>query len=463
MRTVLSAARAAAPLALAVVLAVPIPASAQLTLGEVMKDTVLANGLHVIVVPNPTIPLVTMQVTVRNGAFTQQSRTDEGLPHLLEHMLFRSFGSADGFSGQASRLDAYYNGTTSTETVTYYITLPSENLDRGIRLMADLMRSPRFRDGELTSEKQVVRGEMERLASDPSYLLNAAVDQRLWGTGMPRRNTIGNLQSVNNATSNRLKEMYDRFYVPNNAAIVLTGDVDAGTAFASAGQHFSGWSRSADPFAGLELEPLPALQSHQQVVVDADASDVTIVLRWQGPGVADAPAATIAADVFSSLVNDPLSELQARLVDSGLFRSVTMGYETLAHNGPITLQALTTADQLLEASAALRAELDLFSQPGYVTGQALEIAQKRRDVDWAMFMDTPSGLAHFVGDLWSVAGMDYTRNYLASMRAQTPADLTDYAATYLTGRPRVMGIMISPETRALLGSNLPNAIAHWRR
>src|SRR5215212_8790729 len=75
--------------------------SAQRTLEALLQDTVLDNGLHVIVVPNPTVPLVTIQVTIRNGAFTQLTDADVGTPHLLEHMLFRSFGM-DGFGSEAS-------------------------------------------------------------------------------------------------------------------------------------------------------------------------------------------------------------------------------------------------------------------------------------------------------------------------------------------------------------------------
>jgi zinc protease len=430
-------------------------------LGAVLSDTVLDNGLHVIVVPNPTTPLVTLQVTVRNGAFTQLTDAEQGIPHMLEHMLFRSYGRS-GFGAEAGRLDAYYNGTTSDETVTYYMTLPSSNLERGVRLLAELMRRPRFRAEDLRAEQLVVRGELERSVSNPEYMLAVAINRRLWGAEYRRKNALGNVITIQEATPQLLQQAYDRFYVPNNAALVMTGDVTAADAFVHAARHFAAWQRGPDPFADLELPPMPRLARPDRVTVEADANDVTIMVRWQGPSVRDDAAATYAADVFASVVNDAISAFQERLVDSGLFQSVSLGYRTLAHTGPITLRALTTAEQLADASAALRAELDRFAEPGYITDEALEIAKTRRAVRWAMAMETPSGLASFVGDMWSVAGLDYLRGYLDAMQQQTVADLERFVAQYLTGQPRVTAFMLSPATRAELGARLTNAYNPWR-
>jgi zinc protease len=440
-----------------------LPASAQRGgLDAVARDTLLENGLHVIVVPNPTVPLVTIQVTIRNGAFTQLTREEEGLPHLLEHMLFKSFGTS-GFSEAANKLNAHYNGTTGDETVTYYLTLPADNLDRGVRLLADLMRSPRFDESDLAAEQEVVRGELERSASSPAYLLSTTVNAHVWGGARGRKNAIGDVSTINGATPARLKRMYDRFYVPNNAALIFSGDVSADAAFASASQHFRRWRRGADPFEDLTIPPIRPLRVPAVVVVPLETNDVTMLVRWQGPSVRTEREATFAADVFAAVVNDPVSSFQTRLVDSGLFQSVSMTYLTRAHVGPISIHATTTADRLVAASTALRAELSRFAGPGYVTAEILAIAKKRQEVDWAMEMETPSGLASFIGDLWSVADLGYARDYIDAMQAQQVEDLERFVSAYLTGRPRVTGIMMSPLTRQELGPRVMAALAPWRR
>jgi zinc protease len=288
------------------------------------------------------------------------------------------------------------------------------------------------------------------------------VDQQLWGTGWSRKNTIGNVPSILGATPARLKQIYERFYVPNNAAVVITGDVAPAAAFTLAAKHFARWKRAGDPFASLTIPAMPQLAAHRQVTVPLEANDVTLLVRWQGPSVRADPAGAYAADLFSAIINGPISDLQSRLVDTGLFHSVVMYSSTRAHVGEITLEAVATADQLVAASTALRAELAAFADPGYVTAEALEIAKKRQEVEWAIALETPSGLAAFIGELWSVAGLDYARGYLAAMKSQQEADLEKFVAAYVANRPRVTGVMLSRLTRHELGARLQEALAPWR-
>lgn len=432
------------------------------TLEALLRDTVLDNGLHVIVVPNPTVPLATVQVVVRNGAFTQLREEDVGTAHLLEHMLFKAFGSS-GFGAEAGKLDAAYNGSTSDETVMYFVNLPSKYLEDGVELMADLVRAPRFAKDKLKSEQQVVRGELERRAADADWLLFSSVDRVLWGDGYPRKNTIGNVPAILGATAESLTAIYQRWYVPNNAALVVTGDVAPAAVFAHAAKHFRGWKRAPDPFEGVVIPPMPPLAKSAVVTVPLDVNDVTLLVRWQGPSVRADRAASRAADLFAEVVNHPLSGVQLRLVDTGLFQSVSMYTEPRVHGGDVTLRALTTSDQLVAASAALRRELDAFGEPGWLTPALLSYAQKRVELSRALWLESPSELASYVGDLWSVAGLDFVRGYLPAMRALEPSHLESFVRTYLVQRPRVTGVLLSPVTRHELGPRLEQALAPWRQ
>src|SRR5215510_3219648 len=127
-----------------------------------VQRTTLDNGLQVIVAENHTVPIVTVLIAVRNGAMTQDSG-DEGLAHLYEHLLFRSYkGDPDAFALEASDLDADWNGTTAEEVVTYYLAPPSKNALRAIALLARLVQRPRFNAHDLTDERPVVLNELQR-------------------------------------------------------------------------------------------------------------------------------------------------------------------------------------------------------------------------------------------------------------------------------------------------------------
>ena len=438
-------------------------AAQRATLERLVRDTVLANGLQVIVLPDHTIPVATVEVVVRNGAFTQLDAADEGIPHLLEHMLFKSYGSGphDDFPTAAAELHAGYNGTTSDESVTYYLTLPSRNVGRGIELLADLMRSPRFDRTALALEQRVVRGELERNAADPNFVLSVAMNRLLWGSAAGRKQAMGNLISISSADVDRLMRYYERYYVPNNAALVITGDVQPTLVFASAAKHFGRWKRGADPFAQA-LPPIPPLpRDTVAVVVEGESRDITVLLRWQGPSVRAQPEDTHAADVFSALFNQPHSGMQKRLVETGLFQSAWISYVTLDHIGPITLAARTTPEKVGPAMRALRSELERFDDPEYFSDEELRIAAKRQQVEAVLDLEGGAMLAHTIGFWWSVSGLDYYLGYADGLGAQQPSDLRRYVHRYIAGKPKVVGMLISGATRREHETVIAESLTRW--
>ena len=430
-----------------------------------IRDTVLANGLHVIVVRNPTVPLATIEVVFRTGAFSQLTPEDEGVPHLLEHMLFKSGdGSMSGsFDDAAFQVEALtHNGVTEPEAVAYYVTIPSKNLGKGLKIMADLVRSPSFERDALMAEQKVVSGELQRKAAEPQYLLYFQSSAALWGAGWGRKNPGGNLIAVMGATPDRLKGFFRKYYIPNNAAVVVTGDVTAAEVFPLAAKSFQSWKAGDDPFKGIPPMPMPALTASKTGVVEAaDVTDLTFLVRWHGPSVLRDAEGTYAADVFSELVNQPLSGLQRRLVDSGLFQSVSVSYETQQNVGPIELYARTTPEKLEAAGAALKKEIRQFSAPDYFSDVDVTIAKKRQQVLTAFQLESATSLAHPVATLWSVAGLDYYMDYVDNVRKQTPDDVRRFVQTYLAGKPMTVTVLVSPATRRTVRGTLDTILAKW--
>ena len=443
--------RAAQHFALAILtgwLAIPAsPAAAQrATLERITRHETLPNGLEVIVVENHSVPLATAEVVVRAGAMIQQPE-DQGVPHLYEHMLFRGYQGPhdESFRQMAAELKAAFNGTTSDETVSYYMILPSANVGGAVDALADLVRRPRFVKDDLMRERFVVLGEYQRRLSEPAFSLSRSVDILLWGDGFAQKNTIGDQSSVLTVTSEHLDEIFHRYYVPNNAALIVTGDVSTPAVFEMARHAFGGWARRDDPFKAHAVEPVPPLAASRAVLVAGDVSDVTIEIAWQGPGVRKEPDATYAADVFSDLVNDDRSGFQRRLVDSGLFQSLSVGYNTLANTGPIELHGVTTVKQLPGALTGLQTELQMMSDTAYFSAADLEIAKKRRAVATVLRLEQGLGLAQTVGELWSVAGLDYHLGYVDNLSARSLGDVRHFVAQYLVDKPLVIGALTSEQ------------------
>ncbi|MGI9078344.1 MAG: M16 family metallopeptidase [Gemmatimonadaceae bacterium] len=426
------------------------PQRAQLE--RIIQRQVLANGLEVIVVENHGVPLATVELDVRNGAFTQTPAT-EGLAHLYEHMFFKSNTdfSSDAFVRRAGELGAIFNGTTQEERVNYYLTLPSDSLEGGMRLLASAIRAPLFRASELAREREVVLGEYDRNESSPFFRLTREMEQRLYGDQASRKNTIGNRDVIRSAIPAQLTDIQRRYYVPNNTALIVAGDVDPRRVFALAERIYGDWRRAPDPFAADPVPPIPPLTRSEGVIVEEPIGAAVILMQWQGPSVRRDPAATYAADVFSDVLNGSTSRLQRRLVDGGLFQSVGVNYYTLDHTGPITISGQTTPERLREALAAMHAEVEKLANPGYFTTAELEPVKRQRAVGTTMGLERASGFAHQLGFWWSVAGLDYYMGYADSMATQDVTDLRSYARKYIVGKPRVVGVLIAPESRRLLG------------
>jgi len=408
-----------------------------------VRDTTLANGLEVISIENHTVPLATVEVVVRTGAFTQDPGT-EGVPHLFEHMLFRGYAGVNdaSFGETATALDGIYNGTTQAEQVTYYLTLPSAFIDRALELMAELVRDPVFSQATLDEERRVVFNEFDRDQSDPEYRLQREVEKQLWSTGWGRKNLLGDMEAMRKATPKLLREIYHRYYVPNNAALVVSGDVTPARIFAIAQRRFGTWREGPDPFAAHPIPPTPPLSTSTSVLVEDDVQNVTLRVEWQGPSASDDRSNTYAADVLGSVVNASGSAFQRHLVDRGLFTSITLSYLTLDHVGPITLYATASVDSLPHALEALGQELATWDQLDAFSRDELTNSKRARAVDAAFELDHPTGMAHTIGYWWSVTGLGYYKDYTARMAAVTRAQLHGYARRYICGAPAAVGVLV---------------------
>ena len=412
-----------------------------------VSDTTLSNGLHVIVVENHAVPLVTVELDVKNGAYTQTPEF-EGLAHLYEHMFFKAnktIPSQEKYLQRTRQLGAQWNGTTSDERVNYFLTLGVDSVRAGMQFMEDAVRYPLFLQEELVRERPVVTGEFDRNEANPYFQLNRAMDTLLWTPAYySHKNTIGDRQVILTTTPEKMREIQHRYYVPNNSALILAGDVTPANGFRLATEIFGDWPRGEDPFATPIADP-PPLTKTKAVVVEQPVEAATLVLKFDGPSVTRDPASTYAADVLSSILNKRTSALSKRLLDSGLAYFANLSYYTLAHTGPISVFLQVDPAKALDAKRALLEEITKMGDSTYVTQQELADAQTELGIQALYEREQTSEWAHTIGFWWSVAGLDYYRNYVPNMQRISRSDLAQYARTFLVGKPYVVGLMMNPD------------------
>jgi zinc protease len=405
-----------------------------------LRDTTLANGLKVYVFEDHAVPLATAEIVVHGGAMAQDSGL-EGVPHLYEHMLFKGYGSGqEAFQHDLFYLHGTYNGSTGYEHVAYYVIVSSKKIGEGLSILSRMLRDPDFDNDGLTRERAVVFNEFDRDMADPVFQLRRNVERRLWSTAWGRKNPLGEPAAISAATPATLKAIYHRYYVPNNAAVFVSGDVSTAEVFNEARHAFDGWRAAPDPFVASPVPPIPALPGTQAVVMTGDVQDATVMIAWQGPSVGETPDQTYAADVFSTMVNDPASRVQQRLVKSGLFQELGISYLTEHHVGPIALVGRTTLDSLPHALAALRHELIDWGMPDAFDADALEGARQERRVAQALELQNGTTAALRFGEWWGIAGLDYYKSYPDRLLAVSALDVNQYVTTYIDA-PYVIGVL----------------------
>ncbi|HEY4671857.1 MAG TPA: insulinase family protein, partial [Gemmatimonadaceae bacterium] len=312
---------------------------------------------------------------------------------------------------------------------------------------------------ELERERQVVIGEYDRNESSPFFALSREMDAKLYPGNFSRKDVIGDRQIVSTTTPEKMHAIQNKYYVPNNSVLIVAGDVNPGSVFELAQRELGDWSRGADPFVADPIPVIPALQKNEGVVVEAPVGAVTVQIQWQGPSVGQDPKSTYAADVFSDVLNDPQSEFQQKLVDSGLWQAVGVNYYTLNHTGPITISGQTSPEQLRAALSALYGEIAKFDTPGYFSADQLEAVKAHRTVTSAFDRERASGFAHTLGFWWSVASLEYYMGYVDNMAQQTIGDLRAYARRYIVGKPHIAGVLIAPDARQSLKLTPENLVS----
>lgn len=415
-----------------------------------LVNRTLANGLEIIVLEDHSIPLVTIELAVKNGSYTEPPELN-GLSHLYEHMFFkanRAIADQEDYLKSVGQLGIAYNGSTREEVVNYYFTTTSPNLRTAMQFMKDAVRYPLFNEAQFDRERQVVIGEIDRNESNPGFYLNQEMTNRLFYKYPSRKSPLGNRQTVASATTDMMRLIQQRYYVPNNSALVVTGDVNSEDVFKMAQEFYGDWPRRAkDPFVEFPLVEHPPLAKSEGGVIVQSVENVIIDIGWQGPSIGKDDAATYAADVFSYILTQPNSRFQRALVDTGLVTGVVIGYYTQRNVGPISIIAQTTPEKAHAALKAIYNEVSHFNDKDYFTDEQLESSKALLEANDLYDREKLSDYAHTLSFWWASTGLDYFRGYLGRLRATSRAEISRYVTTYIQNKPHVGLAMLSADAQ----------------
>ncbi|HEY3490365.1 MAG TPA: pitrilysin family protein [Candidatus Deferrimicrobiaceae bacterium] len=408
--------------------------------GDAVRAT-LPNGLRVVIVPNVLAPVVTTQVNYLVGAVDAPDGFP-GMAHAQEHMMFRGHPglTSSQFSAISAALGGDANAGTSQVTTGYHLTIPSDALGVALRIESIRMRGVLDRQEDWVKERGAMEQEIARDLSDPGYSFYIRLLQAVY-PGTPYDHTaLGTRDSFRQTTGATLRKFYRDWYAPNNAILVVTGDVDPGKTLAEVKRLFGPIPRRPlPPRRRFEVGPLkPA-----RIAMETDLPYGRAVVAYRLPGY-DSPdfaAGTILSDVLDSRRGDLYA-----LVPQGKALSAGFG------DDPLPKAAIGSAEASFPKGGDGEALVGRLKEivGGYAkTGVPAELveAAKRHEIAQAGFMkNSVAGLAFEWSQALAVEGRRSPEDDIEAIRKVTVEDVNRVAAKYLVNETAVVALLTPRES-----------------
>jgi zinc protease len=417
-----------------------------------VREAILANGLKILVQEIHTAPLVSVWCWYRVGSGDEPAGLT-GVSHWVEHMNFKGTEDIPGdqMKGIVERFGGMWNGYTWIDQTTYLETAASAALDQMLFLEAERMWKGVYDPAECESERTVIISELQGGENDPEQLLETEVTAtalRVHPYGHP---TIGWLRDLQSMSRDDLYHFYRRHYVPNNATLVVVGDVDADDVLRRAQRHFG--KIPAGVILKHDRMAEPPQVGERRVVVEREGTTAYLKLAYP------APAAT-SPDFFPMLVLDAVltgakgvslwcafreappqrkARLYSALVERGLASVVSGSLLPTADPFLFTISLTAAAGVPLDAlEEAALAEIERARSGGL---SAAEIARAKRQLRTRLVLenDSVTSVAHQLGYFTTVAGPGYLSKLPARIDAVTAEDVARTAREGLGPSARTVG------------------------
>jgi zinc protease len=410
----------------------------------------LENGLRVLVLERPGVPVVSTYVWYKVGSMDEVPG-QTGMAHFLEHMMFK--GSANYKVGEVDAVTARNGGSnnafTSFDYTAYYIDLPRSRFMEALRIEADRMTSLTLDNDEFEAERQVVQAESDQYADDPSSRLWEAMRARVYGPGHPYSHPIlGRPQDVQDVTRRDMRLFYERHYHPNNATLILVGDITGDEAMQAIKPLFEDIPRGP-AIERPERTPVD-VNGPAEVEVRGDSAVIEVGMEYHTVPFAhpDQEALRILGIILGGGVT---SRLYRELVDDkGMLTAVSSGHSGSMLGGGLWVWGqLADAEHRPHVPDAIRGVIAGLATNGPDESE-LERARTRLIASTVFGQERASSLANWLGYNQAVAGdWRHGLGFADRVRAVTAADVQRVAVEYLKAERSVTGWLVPELTPAV--------------
>jgi zinc protease len=417
-----------------------------------VRTETLPNGLKVIVQEVHTAPLVSVWCWYRVGSGDEGPGLT-GVSHWVEHMNFKGTTNIprEQMKGIVERFGGMWNGYTWIDQTTYLETAGRDALDQMLFIEAERMANGLYELEDCESERTVIISELQGGENDPDQLLDQEVTATAFRAHPYRHPTIGWLPDLRSMTRDDLYGHYRRFYVPNNATLVVVGDVDADEVLRRAESKFG--AIQAGPERSRRLIVEPEQMAGRRVVIERPGTTAYLKIAWHAPAATDPEfAPMLVADavltgakglnIWSSFRGAPpqrRSRLYTALVETALASRVSGAL--LATSQPFLYTISLTAMEgvgLPALEAATLEQIERVCTQGVTEDETARACRQLR-ARFVFETDSVTNIAHQLGYFDIVTTPGFMADLRARIAGVTAADVSEAARRQLTRATSTIG------------------------
>lgn len=425
---------------------------AALSSAQVVRAT-LPNGLRVVIVPDRLAPVVTTQLNYLVGS----AEAPEGFPgtaHALEHMMFRGSKGLDKdqLAAVGARLGGSYNAFTTEDVTRYFYTAQAKDLPVLLKIEALRMSGLTISQADWEKERGAIEQEVSRDLSSPAYRYIEQLQSILFAGTPYAHDALGTRPSFDKTDAALLRAFYEKWYAPNNAILVIAGDINPVTTLEQVREIFGPIPKKVVP-KPQTIKPVPAPPRTLSFPTDYPVGFATLAYPMPGRTAQDFATADILSDVLSSQ-RGALYDL----VPQGKALMAGFEYAPKKHAGfGLALAAFPKGGDANKMLAELRGVLEKIRKEG-VPAELVEAAKRREVAQLQFSANSVSGLAETWSDALAFRGLDSPGDAVAAYEAVTPEAVNKLATTLLDPAHAVTAVLV-PESsgKAVAGKGFGGA------
>lgn len=409
----------------------------------------LRNGLQILYLKDSSAPVISYQTWFRVGS-RHERPGKTGLAHLFEHLMFNEIEGlpAGEFDRKMEAAGADNNASTWLDFTQYQEAFPKSQLKLIIDLESRRMSQLVLREPQLISEKEVVANERRYRVEDD---VEGSIEEQLWKTAFQKHPyhwpTIGWMEDIEGFTLEDCRQFYQTYYSPNNASLIVVGDVTESTLLTQVSRAYGHLPPAELPVE--DIHPEPPQEGERRLTLEKPTPTEKLALGYKGPALGDADHCAVSV-LLEVLFGGNASRIRRRLVRELAWVSDIRG-SVGPHRDPSLIEVFAscregkTAEQILEVLDEEFARL--LVEP--VTQEEIERAVARAELGLISGMETAEGKASTLGFYETVLrrpAASFER--LSSMRFLEPSDLLRVARRYLLPSQRTVLLVRSQKETA---------------